>query len=103
MFLKDGSRLCEICDVLSDISGLFVPFLRVLCLAPFLFVIGVLTFIFYLLLFVVEFGFGIVSFALDWLVNVIFIDFNMIKDTFDDVDDDGNDEDLDEIPEEDEK
>lgn len=88
MFLKDNSRLNEICETLSDISGLFIPFLRGVCLAPFLFVIGLLTFIFFLLLFVVEFSFGVLSFALDWLVNVIFTDFNLIKDTFDEDDED---------------
>ena len=88
MFLKDNSRLNEICNTLNNISGLFIPFLRGICLAPFLFVIGLLTFIFYLFLFVVEFGFGVLSFALDWIVNVIFIDFNLIKDAFDTSDED---------------
>lgn len=88
MFLKDNSRLSEICNTLNNISGLFIPFLRGVCLAPFLFVIGLLTFIFFLLLFVVEFGFGVLSFALDWIVNVIFTDFNMIKDTFAEDDED---------------
>lgn len=83
MFLKDNSRLRNICETLNNISGLFIPFLRGICLAPFLFVIGLLTFILYLFLFVVEFGFGVLSFALDWIVNVIFTDFNLIKDTFD--------------------
>lgn len=86
MFLKDNSRLNEICETLNRISGLFIPFLRGVCLAPFLFVIGLLTFIFYLFLFVVEFSFGVLSFALDWLVNVISTDFKLIKDTFDEDD-----------------
>jgi hypothetical protein len=88
MFLKDNSRLSEICNTLNNISELFIPFLRGICLAPFLFVIGLLTFIFYLFLFVVEFGFGVLSFVLDWIVNVIFIDFNLIKDAFDTSDED---------------
>ncbi len=88
MFLKDNSHLSEICKTLNNISGLFIPFLRGICLAPFLFVFGVLTFIFFLVLFVVEFGFGVLSFALNWLVNVIVIDFNYIKDTFERSDDD---------------
>ena len=93
MFLKDNSRLNEICNTLNNISGLFIPFLRGICLAPFLFVIGLLTFIFYLFLFVVEFGFGVLSFALDWIVNVIFIDFNLIKDAFDTSDDEDDEDD----------
>jgi hypothetical protein len=93
MFLKDNSRLNEICNTLNNISGLFIPFLRGICLAPFLFVIGLLTFIFYLFLFVVEFVFGVLSFALDWIVNVIFIDFNLIKDAFDTSDDDDDEDD----------